>query len=468
MIYLAPHETRVLDVQRDLTGHAQGAMSQFGGISITHSGEKGGVLARAFAQDADAGYSLAVQFSEPAAAKSAKLQGAGLRVGRVGGNRLTPVFIARNVGYVETTVTGRLPFTAADGSVSNISLPTFSLAPGEMSVVDASQAVRAAGLTQETAYTGVEFEYASAPGSVTITALSYGRGGDQVFRVPLWDIHAQRSSTGGYPWSIAGNSSTIVYIKNSADHAQKYFLQLNHPGGIYSVGVKTIEGGQTVAFNLREMRDEQTPGTQGEVIPADAGGGQLHWSKVGNEEGVLIGRAEQSDTTRGVSSNYACVNCCIDNPTAAQVAPSSAEGVVGGTQTFTAKHWLRDCYGGQSGPIEAFAVTWRSSDDAVATVAAGQATGQAPGTVTITLIEEFADNAQPSRTINIPADKLITDIHSRSRTAPACLFFNEHDTLVQGFTVVVGPSRFDLTTLISIGVGDFTGTRNVFIEISRQ
>jgi len=84
-----------------------------------------------------------------------------------------------------------------------------------------------------------------------------------------------------------------------------------------------------------------------------------------------------------------------------------------------------------------------------------------------TLIEEFAFNAQPSQTFNLPANAIITDIHSRSRTAPACLGFNEHDELVQGFTVVAGTSRFDLTTLVSIRVGDFMGTRNVFVEISR-
>jgi Bacterial Ig-like domain (group 2) len=83
------------------------------------------------------------------------------------------------------------------------------------------------------------------------------------------------------------------------------------------------------------------------------------------------------------------------------------------------------------------------------------------------LIEEFANNAAPKRTTDHPANTIITDIHSRSRTAPSCLLFDEHDSLVQGFDVVTGGRTFSLTTLVSIAVGDFTGTRNVVVEIIR-
>lgn len=383
VLELAPHETRVLDVGRDLAGHAWGAMSQFGGISITHSGRRGAVLARALAQEADAGYSLAVQFSEPAASKSSRLQGAGLRLGRAGGRPLTPVFVARNVGDGDAIVSGRLPFTATDGSAAAVPLPELSLAAGETAVVEAGQAVRDAGLGDGTTYAGVEFEHTGAPGTVLVTALSVGRGGDQVFRVPLWDIHAQRSSTGGYPWFIDGASSTTVYIKNTAVHPQQYFLQLRHSAGVYSVGVKTIDGGQTATYDLRRLRDEQVADAQGEVIPPDAAGGQLHWSKVGPEEGVLIGRSEQADVGSGVSSNYACLNCCDDNPTDPDVTPDTAADAVGGSHVFSATQRYQDCYGGKTGPMPVPDAAWSSSDAAVASVAVGTAVARGPGTATI-------------------------------------------------------------------------------------
>lgn len=180
--------------------------------------------------------------------------------------------MARNVGDAEATVSGRLPYTAADGAAS-IPLPELRLAPGEMAVIEAAQAVRAAGLGRAPTYAGVEFEHTGAPGSVLVTALSVGPGGDQVFRVPLWDIHAQRSSTGGYPWSVDARSATTVYIKNTAAHPQQYYLQLTHPGGVYAVGLKTVEGGQTAAYDLREMRDAQVPDASGRAIPPDASSG---------------------------------------------------------------------------------------------------------------------------------------------------------------------------------------------------
>ncbi len=85
-----------------------------------------------------------------------------------------------------------------------------------------------------------------------------------------------------------------------------------------------------------------------------------------------------------------------------------------------------------------------------------------------TLVEEFDENAEPSRTLNIPADKVITDIHSRSRTAPQCLGSDEHSILIQGFTVNVGSASYELTTLVRILVGSFDGTRNVTVEIIRE
>jgi hypothetical protein len=382
-ITLDPHETRVFNVQRDLTANARGSFPRYGGITVTHSGANGAVLARGLARDVDAGYSLAVQFSEPAAAKSTKLQGAGMRLGRVGDNPLTPIFVARNIGEEDVTVAGRLPYTASDGSVSNIALPELRLAPGQMSVIDASQAVRAAGLPRATTFAGVEFEYTGAPGGVTVTALSYGRGGDQLFRVPLWDISAQRSSTGGYPWLIDGDSSTTVFVKNTSGRQLSYYLELNHPAGVYPVGIKTVEAGQTVTYDLRDLRDGQVPGAGGEVIPLDATRGQLHWSKVGAEEGVLIGRSEQADVARAVSNNYACMNCCNDVPTDADVTPESGEGAVGGSQNFVATQRLRDCYGYESSPTEVYNAQWTSSNEGVASVSVGMVTGHAPGTATI-------------------------------------------------------------------------------------
>ena len=154
--------------------------------------------------------SLAVQFSDPQGAKSSAYQGAGLRLGVAGGEALTPVAVAYNAGTQEATVTGRMPYTTSDGGTAEVPLREVRLRPGEAREIDVAAAMRDAGVSSDIFAAGLEFEYSTGPGSVQMIALSVGTDGNQVFRLPLWDVPAQRSGTGGYPWRIEGNSSTFV------------------------------------------------------------------------------------------------------------------------------------------------------------------------------------------------------------------------------------------------------------------
>jgi hypothetical protein len=113
---VAPHETKVLNIERDLLGREQGAMSSFGAISIEHDGGPGALLARAMAQDTSRGYSLPIQFTDPATAKSNNLQGAGLRLGSAFRESLSPTVVIHNAGGTETTLNGRVPYTTVDGT----------------------------------------------------------------------------------------------------------------------------------------------------------------------------------------------------------------------------------------------------------------------------------------------------------------------------------------------------------------
>lgn len=114
-VELGPHETRLLDVEHDIFGDNHGAMSRFGALSIEHNGQSGAVIARGMAQDAAQGYSLPIQFLDPSASKSTKLQGAGLRLKEADHEALEPVVVVHNAGSLETTIKGRLPYRKSDG-----------------------------------------------------------------------------------------------------------------------------------------------------------------------------------------------------------------------------------------------------------------------------------------------------------------------------------------------------------------
>ena len=341
---LQPHETRSLEL-RSLNGAAR-SLSEAGGVSVEHAGAAGSLLARLFIQEAETGYSSWARFTDPEKTKSSKLHGAGLRLGSVGGESLAPVFVARNVGTRDSVLTGRIPYAESNGSTGVVELPEVSLRPGEARVVNGAALARLRGLGSKAATAGVEFEYSTEPGSVIMSALSVSGSRNHVFNVPLWDIEAQRSSTGGYPWSLEGGNSTVVYIKNVTARTQKYALELKSEGGEhpYVLGVKTVEAGQTVALDVRKIRDEQIPDERGRPMPPGATRGQIHWSARSADHLPLIGRVEQFDEARGLSSSYACQNCCGDTFGGGWMLPSPEAFFLGDSFQFAAQEQYTSCY----------------------------------------------------------------------------------------------------------------------------
>lgn len=98
---------------------------------LTELGKGSSRLARAMGMDRNEGYSLPVQFSNPAAAKSNNLQGAGLRVSKAGQQSLSAYVVAHNASQNEITVNGRVPYTTNDGSTGELYIPQIHLSAGE-------------------------------------------------------------------------------------------------------------------------------------------------------------------------------------------------------------------------------------------------------------------------------------------------------------------------------------------------
>lgn len=95
---LGAHETRVLNLRSDFIEGEHFARSGVIGLSLEHTGGKSALLARAMVKETANGYSNVVQFSNPAGAKSAEYHGVGFQIDDVGGERLTPIIVAKNVG----------------------------------------------------------------------------------------------------------------------------------------------------------------------------------------------------------------------------------------------------------------------------------------------------------------------------------------------------------------------------------
>lgn len=261
------------------------------------------------------------------------------------------------------------------------------MAPGETKAIDLERPARSLGSLQNLA-AGLEFEYTTKPGSVIISAQSVSTDDNQVYRVSVIDAQAQMSSTGKYPWNLNGGSSTVVYIKNVTDEQQSYYLYANYSGGFWIQGVKTIEPHQTVALDLRRVKEEQTRDEKDHTLPDNAMEGQVFWSGAGTKNLVLIGRVEQVEAGGGMSFTTACGTCCFPHFSYGVITPVDQTVEVGASTQFqfNAKEQSADCYGvpyASETPASGY-VVWSSSDTSVATInSSGVATTYSAGTTFI-------------------------------------------------------------------------------------
>lgn len=385
-VQLAAHQTKVFDLKDDFPNGNQFANAEIIALSLAHSGAKDALLARIFLAEPERGYSNVVQFSNPNGGKSAEYQGVGFQIEDIADQELKPVIVARNVGTAAATVTAKIPYTRANGTKGIISLPQEQLSGGEMRLLNTQKIIQR--VRQENIkVASIEITYDTANGSVIVAAHSVSEDRNQVFRVPMWDPFGQRSPTGGYPWRIEGTSVTQNYIKNIADYEEDYvaFLVWEN-GGIYMLGVKPIAAHETVAIDIKRLRDEQIPDEQGRTIPLSVANGQLQWTlrRKDNQPDddtranlALIGRSEQVDTAKGITNNYACQNCCPGTHISGFIFPASQEIEYGESATFASVEVEETCYGF---PYQFnIGANWTSSNSAMGAISGGSITPQSAG-----------------------------------------------------------------------------------------
>jgi hypothetical protein len=374
---LLPHQTRVLDLKSDFTDGDQFASSEIVGLSLEHTGGKSALKAHGQIKDTQAGYSNIISFGNPNTAKSSELHGTGLHLGTIGDESLEPIVAVKNVGTERTNVTAKVPYTRTDGTSEIVNLNSINLQAGEMRLLNMNKVIQISR-REQIQIAGIEIEYDTAPGSVITIVQSVGESKSQVYRVPMGDPSALLSSTGGYPWRIEETSSTFAYIKNTTNLEQEYVAYLTWAnGGEYMIGLEKIAPHKTVQLDVKKLRDEQTTDERGNTIPINVNDGQIKWT-IRSEEYVndtdikkfaLTGRSEQIDTINGVSSSYACHNCCQKDAYGWISSGGVTEAEVGDQIQFTAYEQGSDCYGyPYSFQMDNDDVDWDSSNDNIATV----------------------------------------------------------------------------------------------------
>ncbi len=151
----------------------------------------------------------------------------------------------------------------------------------------------------------------------------------------------------------------------------------------YLTGLK-LNPHETRAINLRKLRDAQLADFKKNKIPAHATDGSVVWVRASNAP--VMGRLVVMQHHKGVASNYDCSLCQCGlrlGSTSLHMSPPSATIVVGGSWQFNAIADMYDCYGSKYPIPVTYSSSWSSSPSSVASVSAGNVTGNAGGTALI-------------------------------------------------------------------------------------
>ncbi|CAN5184214.1 hypothetical protein BH20ACI1_BH20ACI1_13830 [soil metagenome] len=388
-----------------------------------------------------------MNFIDPQMTASSKWHGAGLHLGKVNNQKLEQILVARNVGGETTVVRGKIPYTKNNGEVVSINIPPTNIAPNSTKTINLQDVIDAANVPASVKYAGLEMNYSTPKGSVIMSAVSVNADNNQVFQVPLYDPQKTPPSAGGYPWKADGDFTTVVYIKNDTDQPQKYVASLHYEGGGYTLGVKEIKPHQLAVIDFRQLRDNQTPDANGNIIPFNIERGQIAWSGKRTPSGALNGRSSQISLSKGISSTYDCRNFCRDSYYDGYLIYDLPLQYVYDVANFEAYQQDMNAYGQ---PITPYLVSanWQSTDETVASIyGTGSATALAGGTTYIqgswlaerfigevgneecnfedfnALVEEFLDILDPNRQILSFRQEIINE-SSQGQEVVECGLFN--------------------------------------------
>jgi hypothetical protein len=173
---------------------------------------------------------------------------------------------------------------------------------------------------------------------------------------------------GNNPWSLQGDYSSVLYVKNTETKPSSFVADIFYRGGYYMIGMETLEPGATTAIDIRKLRNEQIPDVNGHKLPVKTTAGQINW-RTRSGEPKLIGRVNTMSVSKGLANNMSCGICC-SCPTDVSVflQPSSWIGSVGSTFSFTPWETDNTNCGSQTYTIFAADLAWSSSNPGVASV----------------------------------------------------------------------------------------------------
>jgi hypothetical protein len=398
---LESRETRIVDIEESFGIKGAGASAL---VSLEHSGSPGDLIVTGFAINEETGFSTNLVFSDRATALSAHLAGAHVRFGKAAttegfgpGTTFRAPLVIANAGNQANKASIYVDYTVG-GLPGRVALGQMSLGPKQLKTIDVGTEMMKRSVAGPVDDAGIDISYNGAPGSVMARLVSLDQTGDLSYDVPVKDPLAggPTPATGGYQWRLDAGFTTVVHLKNTLNKPVEGIIQVRYEGGNYNPERIKMGPYQTVAVDIKQLRDAQQKDIRGEIMPEDVSSGQVKWLEI--EPGSLIGRAEVANIREGVASSFSCSSSgCGASFYSSALSPSPLTGLAGNTASVSALETDRDSNGTFYGPYnETGSATWSSTVTSVATVSGGSVSFVGAGTCTI--------NANWSATVYVGAN----------------------------------------------------------------
>jgi hypothetical protein len=376
-VHLAPHATKVIHYKRDND-------QRLGSAVINVTGVPGSIVPTGLIAGKDAKFNSVIRFYSPKLAKQANLFANGFHVA---GN--APHMVLRNTTSSSIAVVPKFVPLSGIAAAPFVSSEVV-LGPNQTTEVDLAPLLRAAQNRHSLDVVSVEVTNRAGPGSVIGSLYGINEQTGVNYDVPLRDSGPVRTMTGSYPWKIADDFTTVVYITNISDQQAEFIGEMNYDGGRVVIDPRKLEPGETAVFDMERVRADQIPDNAGKVVPREVSLGQFKWSVHGVTNGklLLIGRAEMVSRSKNISTSYSCNDPCP--PFIQGWLDPFLPGIIFVSHSGNASAWESAYYsnGYVSGPFEAGA-GWIPDSSAVSVDPGGghttTATGELPlGDVCVT------------------------------------------------------------------------------------
>jgi hypothetical protein len=394
VLSLAPHQSSFLDLEK-LTADQP---SRSGAISMHHDGAPGAVLIQGAVLDTNIGFSYNIPFADPKTFADAKFAGAGIFLGQSDDHadadnpQFTGKLLLRNISAATLSAN---PFLQRGTEISNVESVT--LQPGETREVTVSPEAAPFG----DGAIGIQIPYNGKPGELIAQWFSVDQTGSLVVDTPLRSPSPTEHFGGSNPFYLAGDFTSTTYIKNTGNSVGHIIASIQYQGGRYMIGEKQIDPGETLAIDIRKLRDGQVPDQNGQRLPRDLVLGQINWQW--HDGPAIVGRTNVMSVSLGIAANRSCPTCgCFPYDVQWAFNAGNQTLVVGQTFNFSSVTETDISCNGLTQPSVHSASTsgasWQSSNTSVATVdSSGNVTAVGPGSAIISVSSSVSTSTIPEQ-----------------------------------------------------------------------